>query len=457
MKNYYEILGVPENATTQEIISNGRRQAQKYSVDHVFAGKRLGIDYTDEDWKEANRIYADIIEAYQILKDERQRAKYDLRLQEYRKMRAEQQAQAQARARQTVNQGQGYYNQNSQQAYTRQRRAQGQHEQSKTQGRYEQRRTTGQHEQRRTTQSATGYSGKYTKTRTDSTMDRRQRRTREKGAIGKMIDSFKDVRKDEKEHPFFERHQTLNQNMRREFHKNVKSVPGEIVYQMANGTLHVTYEFIHQLRKLSYFNEDSVPKYVFRNRNLAAAALAVALMASMPGGGEDIQAFPTPDVTIEQTQEQTDQTTVEETMGIVYEEPVIQMTQFYEVEQGDSLSEISTRTGVKVYEIQDANNRYGTDKIYTGETLILNYNIDREDLHYYTITIPAKGLTCAELAKQYRTDEETIIRLNKEAVAYINSGYTVLTDTAVVPNFITQEQLEMMKEAAAEYNTGHNY
>ena len=28
---------------------------------------------------------------------------------------------------------------------------------------------------------------------------------------------------------------------------------------------------------------------------------------------------------------------------------------------------------------------------------------------------------------------------------------------AVVPNFITQEQLEMMKEAAAEYNTGHNY
>ena len=71
MKNYYEILGVPENATTQEIISNGRRQAQKYSVDHVFAGKRLGIDYTDEDWKEANRIYADIIEAYQILKDER--------------------------------------------------------------------------------------------------------------------------------------------------------------------------------------------------------------------------------------------------------------------------------------------------------------------------------------------------------------------------------------------------
>ena len=196
---------------------------------------------------------------------------------------------------------------------------------------------------------------------------------------------------------------------------------------------------------------------MFRNRKLAAAALAVALMASMPGGGEDLQAFPTPDTTISQTQDQTDQTTVEETMGIVYEEPTVRMIRYYEVEKGDTLSYLSTTTGVKVYEIQEMNGKVGTDKIFIGENLILPYTIDREDLHYYTITIPAKGMTCRELAKQYRTDEQTIIDLNKDAVAYINTGYTILTDTAVVPNFITVDQLEEMKTAAENYTSSHNY
>jgi LysM repeat protein len=36
----------------------------------------------------------------------------------------------------------------------------------------------------------------------------------------------------------------------------------------------------------------------------------------------------------------------------IYEEPTVQMTQYYEVVKGDTLSRISTRTGVKVYEIQ---------------------------------------------------------------------------------------------------------
>ena len=50
-----------------------------------------------------------------------------------------------------------------------------------------------------------------------------------------------------------------------------------------------------------------------------------------------------------------------------------------------------------------------------------------------------------------------IIDLNKDAVAYINTGYTILTDTAVVPNFITVDQLEEMKTAAENYTSSHNY
>lgn len=466
MKNYYEILGIPENTPTEEIVKTGRKIVQRHSVDHIFAGRTMGVDYTEDQWRRANARYADVIEAYQILKDQSKRKEYDARLSAMRRQKAQEAAaeqarrDAQARARQNVNAGQGYYGQTGQRTQSgyaeqgyRQGRYTGQHEQQRTAG---QQRTTGQHEQRSRTQQTTSgahttrnpRSGRYAKQ--DSTMERSQRRTRkQKGPFGKMIDSFKEVRHDEKEYPFFERHQDLNRKMRKEFHQGVKSVPGEIVYQMANGTIHITYEFIHQLKKLGYLNEDSVPKYVFRNRKLAAAALAVTLMATMPGGGEDIQAFPTPDTTIEQTQETTQDTTIEETMGIVYEEPTVTMNEYYEVVSGDTLSDISTRTGVRVHDIMEANGIINKELIRIGDKLVLPYEIDRDDLQFYTITVPAKGISCRELAKKYNTDEATIRMLNEEAIAYVGTEYVILTDTAVVPNFISVEEFDMMRQAAS--------
>lgn len=467
MKNYYEILGMPENATVEEITKTGRKIVQQHSVDRIFAGRKMGVDYTEDQWRRANARYAEIIEAYQILKDPTKRKEYDTRLNAMRRQKAQEAAaeqarrDAQARARQNVNAGQGSYGQTGyrtqagyqQQGYRQGQSYTGQHEQ---QGYRRGQSYTGQHEQQRSrTQQTSGAnaqrnprSGKYAKA--DSTMERSQRRPRKpKGPFRKMMDSFKEVRQDEKEYPLFERHQDLNRKMRKEFHQGVKSVPGEIVYQMANGTIHITYEFIHQLKKLGYLNEDSVPKYVFRNRKLAAAALAVALMATMPGGGEDIQAFPTPDTAIEQTQETTQDTTIEETLGIVYEEPTVTMNEYYEVVAGDTLSDIATRTGVRVHDIMEMNGIVDKELIRIGDRMILPYVIDRDDLQFYTITVPAKGISCRELARKYNTDEATIRMLNQEAIAYVNTEYVILTDTAVVPNFISVEELDMMKQAAS--------
>lgn len=442
MKNYYEILGIPETATAEEIIRNGRKRVQEYNVDYMFAGKTMGVDYTENQWKRANSRYANVIEAYQILKDETKRAEYDRKIDDMRRQQAEERARREAEARARQN----FYSAHGHQGYND---VQGNRQYSRQGYGY-----TGQYEQRRSTTQNTGSqaqrnprNGKYAKT--DNTMGRSQRRPRKpKGAFGKMVDSFKEVRRDEKEYPLFERHQDLNRKMRKEFHQNVKSVPGEIVYQMANGTIHITYEFIHQLKKLGYINEDSVPKYVFRNRKLAAAALAVALMASMPGGGEDIQAFPTPDVTIEQTQETTDQT-IEETMGIVYEEPTVQLKEYYEVVAGDTLSEISERTGIRISEIMEANGIANENLIRIGKKMVLIHTVEREDLQFYTITVPAKGISCRELAKKYNTDEATIKMLNEEAIAYVGTEYIVLTDTAVVPKFVSVAEIDMMREAAS--------
>ena len=54
MKNYYEILGVAENAPTTEVVQKGRKLLEEYSVDRKFAGKQMGMDYTMDEWKEAN-------------------------------------------------------------------------------------------------------------------------------------------------------------------------------------------------------------------------------------------------------------------------------------------------------------------------------------------------------------------------------------------------------------------
>lgn len=504
MKNFYEILGVSEYATTSEIVEKGRKLIKEKSVDQIFAGKQAGLDYTLEEWKEANYKQGQIIEAYQTLKDESKRADYDRKLREERRKKAQDttyQSTSQKRTYgyTTTN---PYQSSSGQSGYTTGRDQYGSAGQSgysttgpqytgERQRRYrsEERRNSsagytghtgynyGANYQgsygasgQRTTQSSYGTQGsrtaqrgyttqnagnsqntqrtqRYTRTHNDGTMKRSEKRGKKpKGAFGKMIDSFKEVREEEKEYPLYERHQDLNRKVREEFHKNVKSVPGEIVYQMTNGTLHVTYEFVHQLKKLKHINDDSLPKYVFRNRKLAAAALAVALMGTIPGGDGNETIIIEQPPAIEITQETEIVDPIEEQFEVVYEEPTVTMTQYYEVVKGDTMSRISTRTGVKVYEIQEANNRVGSDKIYIGETLILNRTIDREELKFFTITVPAKGMTCRELAKMYRTDEETIKMLNKEAIAYINTGYTILTDTAVVPNFISVEEKDILKE-----------
>lgn len=65
-KNYYKILGVPRNAELKEIKKNYRELALKWHPDK-----------NTDNIEEAEKMFQDISEAYEILSDKELRGKYD--------------------------------------------------------------------------------------------------------------------------------------------------------------------------------------------------------------------------------------------------------------------------------------------------------------------------------------------------------------------------------------------
>jgi|GEM_PF-2143940 len=73
MKNYYQILNVPEDATKTEIKKSYFELAKKYHPDKLA-----------QEGNADNSIFADIAEAYEILSDEEKRKEYDEKLKKYK-------------------------------------------------------------------------------------------------------------------------------------------------------------------------------------------------------------------------------------------------------------------------------------------------------------------------------------------------------------------------------------
>ena len=450
-EDYYETLGVSRNASVEEIRQAKRRLSKLFHPDLV----------QEEALKD---IYgsklAKINNAADVLLNPQKKYEYDLEWDAH-KMKQEQESQRRRRpyyeqAGTQYTQGstygsqrQGYerhfYDYETDQTYT----SYEQYEQQ-SQQRQEQRQQQRQSSRTEQTRIARGYTSKQAK----------------KGFFEDIRQAAREVREDEKRRKTSARraHANVNNFVNRKFSKN-RNVAEEILCAISKGTLHICVSTLRELSKLGYIAKDSFPKFVIRNRRMAAMGAAAVILFSSFGATNDKEVIipETPSITISDstlTNDQEDQFVVGDNQttdpleGVFQEEQVTECVakRYHKVVAGDTLSGLAEQAGCSIETIQRENYITGS-LIKIGETLVIPYEFTSEDYEYATteVQVPT-GKTLREIAQEYNTDVATIIRLNEDNVIQSQGNYYVITDTVRVPNFATPSQIKEAREADLAYS-----
>lgn len=409
-KDYYKILRVARNATQQEIKKAYRELSFEYHPD-----RHATENLTEEELNKLNELQQEINEAYSVLKDEKSRTRYDFEYDEYlEELREEEE------------------------------RVQREREEAERRERARQR--------------ANSTRSKRTK---ESSQEQRKKRRHKNSTYETMKDNvyeaYKEIKEEEQENPFRERHHNLNINFHREYATKADTVPKVIVFYMAEGTVHVASEFLYQIDKLKYITQDSIPKYIIRNRKMAGVILSVVILSNILGGTSmktaTVKEVPVTTTTIEQS-------TDEEIASIetVEENTKITLTRNYTVRGGDTLSDLSYESGSSIQAINNMNG-FSEDNqtIYYKDTMKIPYIVNSEDLQYYIQTVNVNNKSLSDIASDFDTDVETLIRLNPEAIETVQGNvYIIISDTLIVPNFISKDDLYEMKNST-NYDNATQY
>lgn len=418
--NYYEVLGISENATQTEIKKAYKELIIKYHPDR-------NVHLTEKEKLKKEEISKQINNAYDILGKEEKRKEYDLELNKYRA--AEEKKEKQRRQQEQEEQ---------------QRREEVRRQYEETRRKAEERRKYYEEKRKRAEQEeAQKYSRKnYTKTTmTEDTF------STFKDNVKKFYKTYKkaydEVKKEEEKISFKERHRNIEDY----FYKNEFKEEDNILIKFRNNTIRITEHFIAegyvQGRKLFTLKKGKVPKYIMRNRyNFTAIALSLFLVTNTIGGmiSDKDEELPTNEPVIEQPIDE-DQYTSE-----VEYEKIYNLNRYYEVQSGDSLSYLAYNANTTQDSIRRPEVQNSKTLLQIGEDVIIPYKISEDDLKYYTYTevFPEKT-SLEEFASIYETDSKTLHILNEEAIVFENGKYHVISDSLTVPNFITQDELSAKK------------
>ena len=420
--DYYQILGVDRNASEEEIKAAYRAMAKKYHPDR---------NPGDE---EAARIMQQVNAAYDEIGNESKnnnRAQYNRKYDQYYAQKRAQEAERQRQQRSQQSSQRG-----SQSGQTQYKRA----------------------------ASRSGYHGNDSSSKRSSQTGAKHTQSGFKSAFADIRTAWKEVREEEKKMPFLKRHRKINGEIYRNMYKENGNGFDDFIYIIKNGSIHVAMETLWQLEKLTHITEDSIPKYVIRNRALAYALVLTMIFSGAIAKTNDTVSTPTNGTSTSQQTQEGNNPTIDIEDGTYQEEQEKQeqakterdyvVTRAYVVQPGDMLSVLAVNANTSVDAIMSMNNISSPDHIKYGTTLYIPYVIEGEDLKYATVAVYcAPGTDMDTFAKKYGTDAASIQALNYEA--YENGQ--PISDTLLVPTWASQKEIKEQKESQAKtYTYGNN-
>lgn len=235
---------------------------------------------------------------------------------------------------------------------------------------------------------------------------------------------------------FYTRHKKVNAKYNKTFKSNKKSLQQELVFHIGKGTVHIGHEILYRINTIKNYAE---PKFILNKKVIVATTVGAVLIATNFLNIKDkVAESDTVKSSITYAQDE-------------YQSLFVTLNRNYTVRAGDTLTGISENSGTSINTLKRLNGiKQDSSIIQLHQQLKVPYRIARDDLEYYTTTTTTSGKTLSEIASEYETDIETLVKLNEGAISLVGDTYLAYTDEIIVPKYILKEELEVIKKESSD-------
>ena len=243
------------------------------------------------------------------------------------------------------------------------------------------------------------------------------RRKQEEESNMTTMEKYHDLRGKEKKR-FYKRHESLEKDLIEEYGDSQ-----DFTLKFKKGTIHVLGETVYNINCMRKRKNDTVKKYVIRNRKKLGVIVVAGFLAVGIPVAKNIRKTEPVIITAYAENQDTEYT----------------FNKIYHPEKGDTLTGLSNKFGINESDIKYANpDLLGTtDLIFDMYDYKIPYKVTTDDVTEYTDIVDNGDLTVKELANEYDTDLTTLLEVNKDNVEfdYDKQAYVFTTDQAIVPSF----------------------